>query len=413
MGKASIIYVIGLSLIVSYGLFNINAAGTDAVNNYTTYYGRTIAHEIAASGANIGCADVFLNPASCTPYTNIDFHGGTLNVGFTVTGNQIFVRSVGEFQVGNDTEVDAVTVELRNQSLARYAWFTNFEADMGGQVTSWSTGDTAWGPAHTNDKFNINGTPAFMKKATAFQSAVPSKNKALWAGGYEWGIKIPYPTNLNSFVTAATDPSNGRCVVGADGILTFDQSGSVRLQVPSNSFDQTYPSTQSLTQNGAFAVIGGNLYVQGTVRGDLSIGAMSQSGLGGNVYITGDIRYANNPRVDPASTDKLAILAEYNIQVTYDNSNRSAYYNREVDASIFTLKGDFEVQDAKMFAPRGTLYTYGAMMQYYRGEIGKVVGGTLQNGYQKNFRYDERLSSMPPKYYPSCGRYLLFAWREN
>ena len=413
MGKASIIYVLGLSFIVSYGLLNINASGTDAVDNFATYYGRTLAHEIASSGANIGCADVFDNPAYMTSYNDVGFKGGNLDVTFSVAGNIKRVTSVGSIVIGHNTIYDTVAVELRNSTLAQYAWFTNLEANRSGQVTSWSTGDTAFGPIHTNDKFNINGTPVFMKKATAWASAVPTKNKALWAGGYEWGIKIPYPTDLNSFISAASDPINGRLVAANDAFLNFNPSGKVELKVPALTLDTIFNSVSDFTANGAFAVVGANLYVQGMLDGDVAIGAIASAGVGGNVFITGDIRYHDDPRTDPTSTDKLAIYAQNDIQVTYDNSNPGQYQDREVDAAIFTLTGDFEVQDAKKYAPRGTLTTFGTIMQYYRGEIGKVVGGVLQNGYNKYFQYDTRLATSPPKYFPSTGRYLLFAWRES
>ncbi|HCV42224.1 MAG TPA: hypothetical protein DGH68_01980 [Bacteroidetes bacterium] len=337
-----------------------------------------------------------------------------MKVTFAEAGNKKFVTSIGRMAIGPSTYADTVIAELRNESLAKYAWLTNQEANKGGQITSWSTGDTAFGPAHTNDKFNINGSPVFMKKATAWASAVPKKNDGVFKGGTEWGITIPYPANMNGFIGAATDPVNGRAVNGANAILTFDASGSIRLRVPSTGYDSTFASVTCLTKNGAFAVIGGNLSVEGTVVGDLAIGAVSAPIVGGgNVLITGDIRYKTNPETNPASTDKLGVYAEHDLTVTYDGSNPAAYQNRIVDASIFSLKGEFNVQDAKSFAPRGILRTLGAMAQYYRGEIGKVVGGGLQHGYNKNFRYDERLAKNPPKYYPSSGRYTLYAWREN
>lgn len=415
MGKASIIYVVGLSLLVGSSLLSLNGAGTDAMNNYMVYYGRTAARNIAASGANMGCADLFLNPSYNAPYVNVNFAGGVLNVRFLDAGNKKFVVSAGEVTVGPNVIRDTVVAELHNESLARYAWFTNFEANKGGQPTSWSTGDTSWGPAHTNDKFNINGSPVFMKKATAWQKAVPNKNNGAFKGGYEWGIKIPYPNNLTAFVSAATDPSNGRAVLNNDARLNFHSNGSVRLRVPATGLDTTFASSNDLTRNGAFAVVGGNLYVEGVVTGDLAVGAVNGAGGGGNVYITGDVRYATDPLVVPTSTDKLGIYAENDIQVTYDPLNPGAYANRRVDASIFSLTGVFEVEDAKSHPPRGTLRTLGALMQYRRGEIGKVSpgGGTLTNGYWKNFRFDERLMTSPPKFYPSYGRYLLFSWREG
>ena len=47
MGKASIIYVMGLGFIVGYALLNINTAGTDAITNYVNYYNRTVSRNIA------------------------------------------------------------------------------------------------------------------------------------------------------------------------------------------------------------------------------------------------------------------------------------------------------------------------------------------------------------------------------
>lgn len=418
MGKASIIYVMGLGILMGYVLLNINASSTDAVTNFTTYYGRTMAHNIASSGANIGCSATFFKPEYETPFTDVEMLGGTMNVTFSVAGNRKFVTSIARLDLGPQVIIDTVIAELRNTSLARYAWFTNNEANRHGQPTSWGTSDTAWGVAHTNDKFNIlpSEKPVFMKKATAWEAAVAKKNGALWLGGYQWGIYIPYPTNLTSFITAAT-AVQGRVINGEDASVEFGYGGSgkVRLKVEDLSIDTVFNSVEEFTANGAFAVIGGNLKVKGILVGDLAIGAIKNLGQGGTVYITGDIRYKTDPRLFPNSTDKLAIYAVDSINVTYDNSEPSKYYNRKVDASLFSLTGEFNVAEHNNmpYGPRGTLTTYGAMMQYYRGGIGVIVGGSLKAGYLKNFQYDERLFKKPPKYYPAMGRYTLYAWKEN
>ncbi len=421
MGRSAIIYVLGLGFILGYTLLNMNSAGTDAVSNMSIYYVRTVSHEIAESGANIGCSDVFLDSTSVTPYSGIDYQGGQFGVRFFQNGASMFVTSIGHYNAGPFSASDTIVAELRNQSLARYAWFTNMEADRFGFVTSWSTGDSAWGPVHTNDKFNISGSPVFMKKATAYASAVPTVNNAVWNGGYEWGIKIPYPTNLNSFISAARDssPTGGRYIQGLGNndttYLVFNTDGTVDVTAPLHGIDTTFPSTSALTPNGAFAVIGGNLDVQGTVSGNLAVGAVTDPlGRGGYVSITDNILYAHDPTIDPTSTDKLGVYATFDITVAYDGSQPiSKYTNRKVNASIFTLKGMFQVDQAKNGPIRGQLSTFGAMMQYYRGQIGKVVGGTLQAGYSKYFQYDQRLTLSPPLYFPSAGRYTLFAWKEG
>lgn len=404
-------------MLVAYALMNMNASGTDSVKNFTTYYGRTVAHDIAVSGANIGCSDIFFDSTYSTPYTNVDFLNGKMNVTFSSAwGNRKYVRSIGSIDMGPVHIRDTVIAQLRNFSLARYAWLTNNEANKGGQTTTWSTGDTAWGPAHTNDKFNINGQPRFFKKATSVGNPVPANPPAtIFQGGFQKGIYIPYPTNLDIFVSAALSPS-GRAVIGRDAILTFNAAGTIRLQVPTVAYDSTFANATQFTANGAFVVQGGNLSVRGTVEGNLAIGAVTAPLLGGgNVFVTGDIIYKTDPRISPWSTDKLGIYATKDITVTYDNSAPLDYFNRKIDASIFSLTSEFKVQDAKLYPPRGTLNTYGAMMQYYRGVVGEVNpgSGTLKNGYNKGFHYDERLATNPPKYYPSMGRYLLYSWFEN
>ena len=47
MGKSSIVYVIGLSLIIGIALANINETSMGSMDSYTTYFGRTMAHNIA------------------------------------------------------------------------------------------------------------------------------------------------------------------------------------------------------------------------------------------------------------------------------------------------------------------------------------------------------------------------------
>jgi len=230
------------------------------------------------------------------------------------------------------------------------------------------------------------------------------------------GNQDTVPTNINSFVTAATDPVNGRSVVGTDALLYFNVGGSIRLRIPGMGKDTTYANAAAFSANRAFVVNGANLYVKGTLVGDLAIGAISSPLTGGgNVYVTGDIRYKTDPRVTPSSTDKLGIYATNDVTVTYDPINPAYYYNRKVDGSVFSLTGEFNVEDHKNHPVRGTLTTYGAMMQYYRGAVDVVNpgSGTLKSGYYKGYQYDERLAKNPPKYFPATGRYTLYAWREN
>ena len=53
----------------------------------------------------------------------------------------------------------------------------------------------------------------------------------------------------------------------------------------------------------------GNVTVQGTVSGQLTVAADQ------NIYISGNVAYNNDPRTDPSSTDMLGLVANQNITV--------------------------------------------------------------------------------------------------
>ena len=56
MGKSSIVYVIGLSLIIEIALANINERSMGSMDSYATYFGRIMAHNIALAAANVGAS---------------------------------------------------------------------------------------------------------------------------------------------------------------------------------------------------------------------------------------------------------------------------------------------------------------------------------------------------------------------
>ena len=63
MGRSSIIYVIGLTLIVGLVLNNISHNSVSSMDTFTTYYGATRVHNIAVSGANVGSSYLLMSAA--------------------------------------------------------------------------------------------------------------------------------------------------------------------------------------------------------------------------------------------------------------------------------------------------------------------------------------------------------------
>jgi hypothetical protein len=99
MGKAAIIYVVGLSLLVGYGLMNINANSTASMDTYQEYYGRTMAHNLAITGANIGTQLLTRNPAYAGNLLNQQFgSSGWYDMRLTKSGSEARIVSTAKFK---------------------------------------------------------------------------------------------------------------------------------------------------------------------------------------------------------------------------------------------------------------------------------------------------------------------------
>ena len=64
------------------------------------------------------------------------------------------------------------------------------------------TGDTMDGPFHTNSTLNISGRPVFKGRVTMGKGPMKLDRIGMhlliliFIGGYEYGLKIDYPTSL-------------------------------------------------------------------------------------------------------------------------------------------------------------------------------------------------------------------------
>ena len=212
MGKSTIIYVIGLSLIIGLVLTNVNRSSLDSMDTYATYFGRTMAHNIALSAANLATNKVLFTPGYNTPFSG-SFSGGTYSVAFADTGSgelyRKFMSVTTAYNAGGETLRDTVRAVFGRYSFSRYAWFTEWEKNgyvrpngTGGPyfgASDWKiTGDSVFGYAHTNSKFNLAGKPYFGKKVTATNAPTTSTLGGVYSPtfmeGYEWGVTVDRPT---------------------------------------------------------------------------------------------------------------------------------------------------------------------------------------------------------------------------
>jgi hypothetical protein len=190
----------------------------------------------------------------------------------------------------------------------------------------------------------------------------------------------------------------------------------------------------------------GNVYIEGTVKGRVTIAAEN------NVVVTGDMLLSSTTKGDgPTGTDIVGLVASNSVQVYHPvqrtknagsttqtgskscnssvggwptsnpkNSNdsitctwstKSTYGGRSdmnfpnktsssgtrwIYGSIQTLQHSFFVQSYSYGNSLGTLSVRGSIAQRYRGAVA-TSGGT---GYDKDYSYDTRLAMQSPPYFP-------------
>jgi len=429
-GKATILLVIGFALIFLTFQYNFGSLTNRSVDNSITYFDKTLAYNIAVSGANMALNEIFMDPTWTAGYSNVSFNGGELDVAVTFNGGELEVASLGEF--GNETA--PVVVVLQGSSYAKYAWYAG---NMSSKV--FVTGDTVWGPLHTQSQLNIGGDPVFWGKVTALKGMNPSpKNLAKkgydpeFYGGYESGVDVSIPVNYQ-FDTQKAAAIDGLAKGGSsyfsntDLWLTFNANGTVTYRTGTGSDSSTYsaPTTESLSTfapNNLIYVGYGNIYASGVVNGQITMVAGESSGLGhGNVYLVDNLTYTSDPMVwnstdqvyeeNKSCTDMLGILASNNVRIANTKANVNDK-DIELHAAIFAAQGGFEMED-KTIPPSGTLRLLGSAVAAKEEEIAIANStGAIEHGYSRHVVYDERMLTSVPPYFPTTNQFEIVSWYE-
>jgi hypothetical protein len=439
MGKSSIIYVVGLSLLVGYGLMNINNNSTRSMDTYTHYYGRTMAHNLALTGANIGTQLLTRNPAYTGNLLNQQFGlNGSYDMRLTKWGDSAQIISVSSFRTIPDADHpsgylrDTVIARFKHIPFSEYGWFT--EKEVNGYVTptgangphfnasDWKiTGDSVFGWAHTNNKFNLGGAPYFHDKVTGRNAAtlmtVAGVRAPVYNAGYQWGITVNRPAaNITTLTTMATSGNVlAMPFTNNDVGLEFFSGGTVRVKVPYNTGamrDTTLPIT-SLTSNGVIGIQRGDLHIKGTYQGQVTVVALKGgTATKGNVWIDGNVVGATSPRGNPSSTDLMGIVAERMAYITRDVTRTSASV-LNIDAAIYCHTGEFTAERYWDPGLHGRVSLFGGVTQNSAGSLGVFTGAGIQSGFYYSIRHDPRFLIMQPPSFPSSDKYKLVTWWEN
>ncbi len=309
-------------------------------------------------------------------------------------------------QQASPTSLRRVRYIMQTESFSRYAYFTNSDTSVAGATLWFITGDHIEGPTHTNGQLNMYGTPIFDGLVTSVSSSLnqwgggPPTTNPTFNGGLQLGAStVTMPTVIPTTLSSAAS-SGGRLFSGATSITLLNNGTMSVTNASSGMVNQVL----SLPGNGVVYVQGGDVTLQGTLKGQLTI-ATDQT-----VKVANSITYSDSPLTNPDSTDLLGIVAGKNVTIS-----SSAPTNVNIDASIMALSSSFGVENYNVAPAKGTLTVNGGIIQKNRGPVGtfNASTGLKASGYTKSYHYDTRLKSMIPPYFPTTGNYSALVWEEQ
>jgi hypothetical protein len=419
----------------------------DAVENFVSYENRSNAYSIAKSGASLAATALYFdNTAAQTGSfdearwsnfrNNVEFAGGRLNVSIGVDGSRLKVVSQGTYPAsGSGQQSIAFIYYLSQGFFDQHVVLTDNDP---GSIP-WTTYDTANGNLHSNNTLLIdhysgnsvmpvfNGTvtttkPVNITAGTSpvftqgpprsgitiqFPNALPQPADPVFApggAGPDWNQKytINNGENLDShhqlhlqfFIDGSGDQ---KIRYFTDVRLTNRGSGC--QSVDNTGYYGDFRGTDGVISPPADGVIrtkGVDVFVEGTIKGKVSVLSDSSGSSGGNIFITNDLICQTSPKTNSASGDFIGLLAFNNLVIgnTAQNVANSGCSVFTIEASIFALQGGVTGADNQNRA-RQRLEIYGSISQRQRKGVGSGSNpiGVGSGGFMKGYRYDGRLTT--------------------
>jgi hypothetical protein len=380
--------------------------------------------------------------------TPVSYPGSTLTAKYTVivarrdspSGSQIYpfpvhytITSVGKLVPGNEqargSEVILTqTLCVSPRSLANYTLFYDqFDYDLAFQSTFRLAGRLA-----VNDPRGVN-TYAGTTVNGDFYSAGPI-NKAdpyglpkVSGNVVENGGKVNFPSTINPFSSGAAKDyrfsGTTRLIFAPNGTFTIYNNGLKNgMQI------------MSMPPNGIIAVTGGDVVVEGTVHGRVTVTGSQ------DILVNGGVRYADQ---SPNSWDTLALVAQNDIILPeykytgvgaalkdFDADWNDGHWEADsisggtwgtklpadftIDATLVALSGASPTVIDPGGRDPGQLYIYGNSIAKIAAVTVYMDGDNIANGLNENYTENKKLDLLPPPGFPMDNRLLptFFAFRE-
>lgn len=306
-------------------------------------------------------------------------------------------RQIVEIRTQRDGQQLYSRASLRRLPFSHYAKFINqWDQDV------YLSQDEVIGRFHSNTAFNIDRSrftaPTFdglVSIAAVVPGARSLMRSDIFSGGLETRarrIALAQESlrqeDLNTTQQEATEEETAQHRFVRDTWLEFHADGGFSWR---HGPDAAIAGHQTGSPGPQFLIgeDGVQLFVQGLVRGQIVVYAQRM------ITITGNLRYADDPRGNPASTDLLSLISEHTVQIA---------------AGDVTGPGDLHI-DAAIYAPRrfsvrrfrsaqtGTLYLYGSLV------AGSV--SATEPRYATYIEFDPRLDHLRAPGFPMTEQYTL------
>jgi len=415
-GKGALIYVIGFSIIFSIYQLKLNQLTVRASDNFVSHYMGTIVHEEAMTATNIGISRVWETSTNNDTFTIVSPPCTSFVAISAIGSDTVLVRTKTRSRIFDDDyySLHNTTLELRDSVLAYFAyqtpvsqffWFTGTENGV-----YWITGDTVWGPVHSNHILHTNGSPVFYGKVTAKTGISPNPaapgNNAHFYGGWEVGVDASVPTDMTHLIMAAV-AGNGGAPVNTVSLynqtltLNFLSNGNVIRTVGTSPPDTV--ALADIAPTGAIHSVR-DIHVYGVFNGQVTLHTTR------NIWIDNDITYNTNPLTDPNCTSFLGLVADQNVVIADNQANNN---NVVIHANILAATGSMTAQNYAGRPVAGTLTIVGSIAQASRGAIGTFGGGGgITHGFSKRYYFDPRCQTISPPNYPFVRLLRLVSWWE-
>jgi len=350
----------------------------------------------------------------------------TLESTGTVTGSNAIRRLTTK--VEQTTPIWNYILFLNDKTTTEYD-FISYRQSMGTYYSDETTGSV-----HSNDDLYVysiaNGYPRFNGQITYVNKYVlggsgtpyysPSLPEMVAA------IQFPVPDYV-LLRSRASEAGNLGSYLGDVSVKLIEGTSANNDGMIEIVTTGTQTKGLGLKENVLY-VENGNVYVQGTLDGRLTIVARGSSA--GDVYVVDNVRYADTNLA--TSDDMLGLIAENDIEIyepggtpwgkgphTAWKGRTAAYDKVYVDAVMFAQSGHISYQGAASWE-RELLFVNGALIQNKDTAIiskGTMGGGGMggKTGYLKRYNYDKRLTYTQPPYFfkPDSSRYRISSWGEG